>query len=404
VRAKTPEPPLVTAGADVEGRAMSATSRSTESSAMETGARTVDIGEALDFAQKQVRRLIDDAPDRVATYTRDGRWVFEADPWAPSWTGGFFTGMMWVFADLTGDRWWAEQAEKYSVLLEGRKSDPTTHDVGFVFEPSWGRWYDRDGSARARDVLIEAGRTMARRLQRPGGYLCTWVDPGSTFIDVMMNVGIIFRAAEYSGDDALRDVALTHCRTSRRYLVRGDGSTVHEGWFDVETGEFLRGATHQGWRSDSTWARGQTWAIYGFTTAYRHTGDSDMLDTARRVADYYMRYTPEHGVPPNDWMDPSPETPYEASAAAIAAAGLQHLADALGAHPDAPRYRRYALRILQTLRSTEFIAVDVDGWQGILRHATYHLRNGLAIDESVMWGEYYFVEALALAARSELST
>lgn len=359
--------------------------------------RTLDIEQALSFAQRQVRLLVTDVPDRVATFTRQGRWVFEADPWAPSWTGGFFAGMMWVFADVTGDSWWAQQADRYTKSLERRKDDTTTHDVGFVFEPSWGRRYDRDGDTHARDVLTQAGRTMAARMQEAGGYLRTWVDPGSTFIDIMMNVGIIFRAAEYSGDEALRDVALRHCRTSRRYLVRGDGSTVHEGWFDVATGEFLRAATHQGWRSDSTWARGQCWAIYGFTTAFQHTGDADMLDAARRTADFYIRHTPDDGVPPNDWSDPSPNSPREASAAAIAAAGMQHLANALGADSDADRYRTYALHILETLCSTEFIAADTEGWQGILRHATYHYRNGLAIDESVMWGEYYFVEALELA-------
>jgi len=361
-------------------------------------ARTLTIEEALDFSQRQVRRFITHAPGQLTTYTHNGRWVFDEDPWAPAWSGGFLTGMIWVFAHRTGDPWWREQAERYSLLVEPRKHDTGTHDVGFVLEPSWGRWYDEDGNTHARDVLIEGGRTMSGRLQKAGGYLSTWVDPGSTFIDVMMNVGIIFRAAKYSDDPELREIALTHCRTSRRHLMRGDGSTLHEGWFDVKTGEFLRGATHQGWRADSSWARGQAWAIYGFTTAYQHTDEADMLDAARRAADYHITHTPEHGVPPNDWMDPAPVDPFESSAAAIAAAGMLHLADALGQDNDAKHYRDYGLRILQTLRSTEFIAADTEGWQGILRHATYHYRNGLGINESVMWGEHYFVEALQLAA------
>jgi unsaturated chondroitin disaccharide hydrolase len=359
--------------------------------------RTLSIEEALTFAEHQVRQLIATSPARVATYTSDGRWVFDDDPWAPNWSGGFFAGMLWAFAGLTGDEWWVEQAVRCSHTLESRKHDARTHDLGFVFEPSWGRWYDREGGPYARDVLIDAGRTMATRLREPGGYLCSWVDPGSTFIDIMMNVGIIFRAARYSGDEKLRDVAMRHCRTSRRFLVRGDGSTVHEGWFDTYTGEFLRAATHQGWRSDSTWARGQSWAIYGFTTAYEHTGDPDMLDTACRAADYYITHTAPDGVPPNDWLDPTPDCPREASAAAVAAAGMQHLASALDDDSAAAKYRGYALSILSTLCSTEFIAVDTQGWEGILRHATYHRRNGIAVDESVMWGEYYFVEALELA-------
>jgi unsaturated chondroitin disaccharide hydrolase len=366
--------------------------------------RVLHFSAALEFAQQQVRNLILQSNDHSPTYTKDGRWVFDDDPWAPNWSDGFFTGMMWAFADITGDDWWAEQAVKRCLALEPRKGDPTTHDIGFVFEPSWGRWYDRDGDAHAREVLIDAGRTMAARLQQPGGYLCTWVDPGSTFIDIMMNVGVVFRAARYADDSDLRAIAMTHCRTSQRYLVRGDGSTVHEGWFDTKSGEFLRAATHQGWRSDSTWARGQAWAVYGFTTAYLHTGDADMLDTACRIADYYIRNTPADGVPPNDWLDPAPECPREASAAAIAAAGMQHLARALAENGDpdgAKRYRAYALRILTTLCSTEFIAADTPGWEGILRHATYHHRNGIAIDESVMWGEYYFVEALQLATAAD---
>jgi unsaturated chondroitin disaccharide hydrolase len=239
---------------------------------------------------------------------------------------------------------------------------------------------------------------MAGRLEAPGGYLSTWVDPGSTFIDVMMNVGIIFRAAAYSNDPELHKIAVTHCHTTRRYLMRGDGSTLHEGWFDTNSGEFLRSATHQGWRADSTWSRGQAWAIYGFTSTYEHTGDHSMLDTARRAADYYIAHTPDHGVPPNDWNDPSPTQPFEASAAAIAAAAMLRLAACLTTTADADHYRDYALRILTTLRSTEFIASDTPGWQGIIRHATYHQSNGLGIDESVMWGDYYFLEALDLAA------
>ena len=361
------------------------------------GHRLLSIQDALKFAESQVRALITRSPGQMPTYTQDGRWVLHNDPWAPNWSGGFLTGMIWVFADRTGDDWWRQQAKSYSRRLESRKSDTGTHDLGFVLEPSWGRWYDSTNDEDAKQVLIEGGRTMAGRLQRSGGYLSTWVDPGSTFIDVMMNVGIIFRAATYSGDTALREAALRHCRTSRRFLMRGDGSTAHEGWFDPATGEFLRAATHQGWRSDSTWARGQAWAIYGFTTAYRHTGEADMLDAARRAADFYIAHTPAGGVPPNDWADPAPAEPWEASAAAIAAAGLLHLAASLDG-ADADTYRRYALTILHTLRGSEFLAVDTPHWEGILRHATYHQRNGLGIDESVMWGDYYLVEALHMAS------
>jgi unsaturated chondroitin disaccharide hydrolase len=372
------------------------------------GARTVDLDEAFDFAERQVRALVTTRPGLMPTYTEDGRWVLDGDPWAPSWAGGFLTGMMWIFAQRTQDAWWREQAEKYCLLLEPRKNDTGTHDIGFVLDPSWGRWYDLDASPRAREVLAQGGRTMAGRMQEAGGYLSTWVDPGSTFIDVMMNVGVIFRAANLTGDDALRQVALRHCLTSRRFLMRGDGSTVHEGWFDVTTGEFLRASTHQGWRSDSTWARGQAWAIYGFAVAYAYTRDAALLDAACRAADYYIEHTPDHGIPPNDWVEPDPPLAWEASAAACAAAGMLRLgqvAEEIADDRDAAgRYRQYGLAILTTLRSTEFLAVDTPGWQAVVRHATYHHDTKLAVDESVMWGDYYFVEALDLASRLGSST
>ena len=365
--------------------------------------RTLSIDEALDFAEHQVRRLVTTQPNQMPTYTQNGRWVFDADPWAPSWSGGFLTGMMWIFFQRKQDPWWREQAEKHCLLLESRKNDPQTHDIGFVLDPSWGQWYEQDPSPRIREVLAQGGRTMARRMQEAGGYLSTWVDPGSTFIDVMMNVGVIFRAAELTGDERLRDIALRHCRTSRRHLMRGDGSTVHEGWFDTSTGEFLHSSTHQGWRSDSTWARGQAWAIYGFATAYRYTHEAELLDAACRAADYYIEHTPDHGVPPNDWTEPNPPLPWESSAAACGAAGMLHLAqvqaEVASNHGAAAHYRRYGLGILTTLRSTEFLAVDIPGWQAVVRHATYHNAANLAIDESVMWGDYYFVEALDRASQ-----
>jgi unsaturated chondroitin disaccharide hydrolase len=370
--------------------------------------RTVDLDEAFDFAERQVRALVTSRPGLTPTYTQDGKWVLDDDPWAPSWTGGFLTGMMWIFAERTGEPWWREQAEKYCLLLEPRKDDKGTHDIGFVLDPSWGRWYDMDPTARVRDVLVQGGRTMAGRMQEAGGYLSTWVDPGSTFIDVMMNVGVIFRAADLTGDETLRRTALRHCLTSRRYLMRGDGSTVHEGWFDVTTGEFLRASTHQGWRSDSSWARGQAWAIYGFAVAYGYTRDAALLDAACRAADYYIQNTADHGIPPNDWIEPDPALPWEASAAACAAAGMLRLAlvqgEIAGDPGAAARYRQYGLTVLASLRSTQFIAVDAPGWQAIVRHATYHNDTKLAIDESVMWGDYYFVEALDLASRLRSAT
>ena len=301
---------------------------------------------------------------------------------------------MWIFARRGEDLTWRARAEHYSRLVEERQHDTTVHDLGFVFWSTWKRWFDLTGDAAIQARVIQAGRTMGLRFNERGRYLSSFVAPDSCFIDIMMNVGIIFYAARETGDDDLFRKAQEHCLTTRRSLVRGDGSSAHEGIFDLETGEFLRQATHQGWRSDSSWARGQTWALYGFGTAYRLSGDERFLDTAERCADFYIARTPPHGVPPNDWEEADPRRPVESSAAAIAASGLFQLAS-LTRDPDrALQYTAYARTILNTLLTPEFVAVATPGWEGILRHGSYHERLDLGVDESVMWGEYFFVEAL----------
>ena len=156
--------------------------------------------------------------------------------------------MMWIFARRTGDPWWRERAEHYSRLIEERKHDRNVHDLGFLFWSTYKRWFDWEGDPAVEEVVITAGQTMGLRFNEKGKYLRSFVAPESTFIDIMMNVGIIFYAASRTGDEDLMRRVSDHCLTTRRYLVRGDGSSAHEGVFDLETGEFLRESTHQGWR------------------------------------------------------------------------------------------------------------------------------------------------------------
>ncbi len=347
----------------------------------------------LEFAAQQLRHLIETYPDYFPMYTTHGRWKHGGEAWT-NWCEGFLGGQLWLIYQSTGDTWWREKAEHYARLIEHRKTDRTVHDLGFLFWPTWKRWYDVTGDPAANNVVIEAGRTLALRFKEKGRYLCSFVADNSLFIDIMTNVGIIFYAAQQTGDEDLWRIANQHCLATRRTLVRGDGSTAHEGIFDAETGEFLHQSTHQGWRADSSWARGQAWALYGFGTAYAFTRDARFLQTAEACANYYIERTPDRGVPPNDWDEPAPELAYESSAAAIAASGLLHLAGLTGDPARVRVYRQYALRILDTLTTPEFLAIETPGWEGILMHGIYHQRKGLGVDESVMWGDYFFIEAI----------
>ncbi|HTT64726.1 MAG TPA: glycoside hydrolase family 88 protein [Bryobacteraceae bacterium] len=365
---------------------------------------------AFVFAARQLRTLVERYPDFYPMYTAGGRWKHTGEAWT-HWCDGFLPGMLWIVysrqpAGSDESRWWRAQAIRYSRPLEPRKLDREVHDLGFVFMSSYYRWYGFTPDPALKAVLVEAGRTMALRFQEKGQYLRSFIAPESLFIDIMMNVGIVFFAARETGDRALLDIAWRHCQTTRRVLVRGDGSTAHEGLFDPATGEFLRQSTHQGYRGDSCWSRGLAWSLYGFGTAYRYVRDSSLLATAEACADFYIRHTPPHGVPPWDY-DAPPESGVlpDTSAAAIACSGLFQLSELLADAAKGHFYCETARHILATL-CRDWLADSDPQWEGILKGGVYHIYKNLGVNESVMWGEYFFLEALesALRARSRQFT
>lgn len=365
---------------------------------------------ALDFAQRQVRRLMETYPDYFPMYTVKGRWHHTGEKWT-NWCEGFLPGMMWIFYEETGDRFWRQKAEHYSRLIEHRKDDRDVHDLGFLFyHGTYRRWYEatvREGTPdeTIRNVVFHAGRTLAMRFKPKGEYLRSFISDESLFVDIMMNVPIILHTAIETHDSALLDVASRHCATSRRYLVRGDGSTSHEAIFDTATGECLRQTTHQGYRGDSCWSRGLAWALYGFATSGRLLDFQPWLETSRQTAQYLLEKLASDPVPAWDFDAPADSRRQkDSSAGAIAAAGLLELAGAeVTVGPEQAARRRYlqqaALRILDALCDPEYLAVNEPGWEGILKHGVYHMHKGLGVDESVMWGEFFFVDALQRGIR-----
>jgi unsaturated chondroitin disaccharide hydrolase len=352
----------------------------------------------FDFAAGQIHRLVTRYPDQFPMYTTGGKWNLGGESWT-NWCEGFLGGQMWLLHQYTGAPEWRDRAEHYSRLIEHRKTDRNVHDLGFLFWSTWKRWFDLTGDPAINDVVVQAGQTMGLRYKEKGRYLRSFLAEDSLFIDIMMNVGILFYAAQHTNDAALLEIGNNHCLTTRKYLVRGDGSTSHEGIFDLNTGEFLHQSTQQGWRNDSSWARGLAWALYGYGTVYRFTGDPRYLQTAEACAAFYQAHTPEHGVPPNDWDEPNPDLPYESSAAAIAAGGFLNLAEIYGDSDRASDYLDYAKAILTTLLTPDFLADQSPGWEGLLKHGMYHQRKGLGVDESVMWGDYFLMEAVYRAAQ-----
>jgi unsaturated chondroitin disaccharide hydrolase len=362
--------------------------------------RTTEYKAALEFAEKQVSATVTRHPDYFPIYTTQGKWYHQGELWT-DWTGGFLAGMMWQFTRRTGDPLWRQRAEHYSRLLEHRQVDRNVHDLGFIFLNTYLPWYELTGDEEIHRVLITAGRTLAMRYMEQGQYLRSFVGLDSLFIDIMMNVPLIFYAANETGDEELRRIALAHCRTTR---VRPDGSTAHEGVFDLRTGAFLRQSTHQGLRDDSAWARGLAWSMYGFSKCYALTGMDEFLEVSQRNADYWLAHLPDDKIPYWDFdADLSAPLPWgpqkDSSAAAIAASGLLDLAKQTKQPERAIAYHNAAMVMLDVLCGPDYLAIRDSGWEGILKHGVYHTKKNLGVDESVMWGEFFFIEALTKAVR-----
>jgi unsaturated chondroitin disaccharide hydrolase len=358
---------------------------------------------AIRFAQRQVRKLVEKYPGFYPVYTQGGVWKHDS-PALAHWCDGFLPGILWLFYKRGGPnaadaRFWWEVATTYSRPLEPRKTEPEAHDLGFIFQTAYYRWFQCAHEDPIREAMIAAGRTLALGYDEKGQFLRSLVAGNSLFIDIMMNVGIVFYAARETSDRQLREVATRHSLTTRKHLVRGDGSVAQEGLFDPDTGEFLRQATQQGYRSDSCWARGLSWALYGFTTAYEYSRDPRFVHTAESCADYYITHTPAHGIPPWDYNAPGESRKLlDTSAAAISAAGLLRLCRQIADPMKGHFYWSTAIGILRNL-CTKYLAGADPGWEGILKGGVYHVHKGLGVDESVIWGEYYFVEALEEALR-----
>jgi unsaturated chondroitin disaccharide hydrolase len=345
-----------------------------------------NLTRAVQFYTHQMQRVLKAHSDAFPVYTRGGGWVVDLDGQI-SGHEGYLPGQLWILYRMTRDSWFRDMAERTTRALEPLKTERKAPHLGQIFLPSWKRWYDFSAEPVVNAVVIEAGRTLAKRFQPEGGYLPAASGESVLHIESLLDVPLLFHAARHTGDPYLLMAARSHVDTVRRCLLRGDGSTAEEALFEVDGGQFLRELHRAGWRSDSCWARGLASAIYGFTAVFAYTQNSRDLASADNCARFYIEHAPEHGVPPYDFDDPEPPAPFDSSAAVLASGGLWALASVV---PDSSRawlYRQYALRILETLTSAEFLAYADPGWEGLLKHAAPG-------GESFIQADYYLLETI----------
>ena len=366
------------------------------------------LSQALD----QVRRLRDEFPAAFPHgWTQDNRYLardlYGCPPGANvGWTTGFWTGLLWLAFELADDADCRASASHHVGSFASRiagRVHVDHHDMGFLYSPSCVAAWKLARDPLARAAAIAAADCLMQRFLPAAGIIQAWGDledpeqRGRIIIDCLLNLPLLFWASAETGNAAYREAARSHLRQSRDHLVRPDASSFHTFHFDVATGAPVRGSTAQGAADDSCWARGQAWGIYGFALNHRFEPGLGLLDVARRQADYFLARLPRHGVACWDlaYGEDSGE-PWDSSASAIAACGLFELASHLPA-AEAARYRQDALRILGGL--AERCAGAGTASNALLLHGVYSKPHGKGIDEASLWGDYFYLEALARATR-----
>lgn len=333
------------------------------------------------------------------------------------WTEGFYPGCLWYMYEYTGENRWKEAATRWTEALEPFKTLTNHHDIGFLMYCSFGNAYRLTQEKRYKDILVEAARSLCTRFNPKTGcieswnYRKAWNGKDEWFfpviIDNMMNLELLYFATKVTGDTIFSHIANTHATTTARNHFRDDYSSYHVVNYDEDTGQVLHRATCQGFADNSTWARGQAWAIYGFTMAYRETGRKDFLETAIQAANFWLSHPnlPNDGIPywdfnagqngyVPDWnYDPMqyPVTPRDASAAAIAASAFLELSNYA---EFGKKYREAATHILKSLSSPKYLAEQGTNGNFILMHSVGSIPHGNEIDVPLVYADYYFLEAL----------
>lgn len=270
--------------------------------------------------------------DFIPYTVRDNKWVPAGPAGRKSigwWTNGFWPGEMWEMYRLTKDEAYKDEAERAEKMLDEAlyNIDELHHDVGFMWLISAGVNFRMTDNNESRKRTLLAANILAGRFN-PLGFIRAWNGnrTGWAIIDTMMNLNLLYWASDFTGDPRFRKIAMIHADTAMKYFVREDGSCNHIVIFDPETMAFVNNPAGQGYASGSSWSRGQSWALYGFTLSYIHTGKKEYLDTARKVAKYFVSQIQDDWIPRIDFRQPADVELKDSCAGAIAACGLLELA------------------------------------------------------------------------------
>lgn len=314
------------------------------------------------------------------------------------WTSGFFAGNLWQLYRLTKDTKYKEQAQKWTPFSKKESVNSNSHDVGFKVFCSFGEALKVENKQEYKDVIIKGAETLCTRFNAKVGAIRSWdfnkeIWDYPVIIDNMMNLELLFEASKLSGNQKYHDIAVQHANTTLKNQFREDNSCYHVIDYNPVTGEVRKKTTLQGYNDDSVWARGQGWAVYGFTMSYRYTKDPAYLKQAEATAKFFInnKNLPEDAIPYWDFKDPSiPNSPRDVSAATVMASALYELYG----YTKNQSYLAFADKIINSLESDKYILPDAVKAPFILDHSTGNWPKHDEINEPIIYADYYFLEAL----------
>jgi len=317
------------------------------------------------------------------------------------WCSGFGPGYLWYAYEASKNPAILAKAQEQTESLKEILDVPVAnHDLGFMLYCSMGNGLRLTGNEDYKNFLLTTADSLATLYNPTVGTILSWPEmvdkmgwPHNTIIDNMINLELLFWAAKNGGDQRLYDIAVSHATVCMTSLIRPDYTTYHVAVFDTITGDFIKGVTHQGYADDSQWARGQGWGIYGYAMSYRETGNKKFLETSCKLADVFINLLPEDGIPYWDFNDPKiPNSPKDASAAGVAASGMLELSTLVEDEALQQKYYDAAVALLKELSTDKYLSKDTN--QAALLHSTGHYPNGSEIDASIIYADYYYLEAL----------
>ncbi len=324
-----------------------------------------------------------------------------------NWTTSFFTGMALIAYETTKDKFFLEEVKKLSSYYKKKIFEynmDTMHDLGFLYTLYSVALYKLTDDKDSRVTALKAADELTKRFNFKGNYIRAWgrMDDsqseyiGMAIIDCMMNIPLLFWASEETKNNLYHDIAVSHADSTMQNFIRKNGSIFHSFSFDINTGKPVRGDNYCGYNTESHWARGTAWAMYGFAIAYGYTKDQRYLETSKRIAYKFIENLDEEIIPLWDFKLPSSEdkTIRDSSAASIAVCGLYELQKYFS---DDKLLYKTSEDLLNKLCSEEYTDYDLN-CPGILKKSEIaKIHNGMAIAQNVYssWGDYFFMEALA---------